>query len=71
VDVIDGRVHNLAYTGGCSGNLRAMSALAEGMEVEALLTKLSGIACGTKPTSCGDQLASLLRTALQKETEAL
>ena len=66
LDVIDGRVRNLAYTGGCNGNLKALSSLAEGMPAEELIHKLKGIRCGQRATSCGDQLATLLQRALEK-----
>ena len=61
-----GRVHNIAYTGGCNGNLKALSALAEGLTVEEVVKRLDGIPCGYKGTSCSDQLARNLK-AVQKE----
>ena len=60
LDVTDNRVHNITYTGGCNGNLKALSALAEGLTVDELIEKLSGIRCGRSSTSCGDQLARKL-----------
>ena len=61
-----GRVHNIAYTGGCNGNLKALSALAEGLTVEEVVKRLDGITCGYKGTSSSDQLARNLK-AVQKE----
>lgn len=67
LDVDDaGRVHNIAYTGGCNGNLKALGALAEGLTVEELVTRLNGITCGFKGTSCSDQLARNLKTIAGK-----
>lgn len=62
-DIIDGRVYNLIYKRGCSGNLQAMGKLCEGRTVEELVTLLQGIRCGPNATSCGDQLAKALAEA--------
>lgn len=64
-DVIDGRVRNVQFEGGCNGNTKGIGALVEGMEVEEAIKRLSGIRCGFKPTSCPDQLAKGLQEALQ------
>ena len=61
VDVEDQTIHNLKYTNGCDGNLQAVAALLEGMDVKEAVNKLSGIRCGGGPTSCADQLARALR----------
>ena len=65
IDIEDGIVHNLEYTDGCDGNAKALGALAEGMTVEELVKRLSGIQCGYKSTSCADQLARALGSARQ------
>ena len=62
-DVEDGKVHNVQFIGGCNGNLQGISKLVEGMPVEEVIDKISGIRCGMKPTSCPDQLANALRKA--------
>ncbi len=62
-DLENGRVQNVAFTGGCSGNLRAIGKLVEGMEADKLVALLSGNACGDKPTSCADQLAKAVSQA--------
>ena len=59
-DVIDNKVYNVEFTNGCNGNLKALGALVEGMKVEEVISKLRGIECGIKQTSCGDQLARAL-----------
>ena len=59
-DVTDGIVHNVKFTGGCSGNTQGVSALVEGMKVEDVISRLKGIRCGLRPTSCPDQLAKAL-----------
>lgn len=56
-DIDEGRVHNVSFTGGCNGNLKAISKLVEGMESEKLINTLRGNLCGFKGTSCADQLA--------------
>ena len=65
-DIIDGKIHNIAYTGGCNGNLKAISSLLEGADVDFAIERLSGIQCGFKDTSCGDQLAKALKKACNK-----
>ena len=59
-DVEDGIVKNVRFTGGCNGNLKAISALVEGQPKEKVIKLLKGIKCGYKETSCGDQLARAL-----------
>lgn len=56
-------VHNVVFTGGCDGNLKAIPKLVEGHTVEDIVNKLSGISCGGRPTSCGDQLAHACQEA--------
>lgn len=60
----DGIVKDVKYTGGCNGNLKAISKLVEGMEASRVIELLRGNTCGFKPTSCGDQLAVALEEAL-------
>lgn len=63
-DLIDGRIHNVQFEGGCNGNTKGIAALTEGMEATEAIRRLSGIRCGFKPTSCPDQLAKALEKAL-------
>lgn len=60
----ENRLHDLKYVGGCDGNLQALGRLCEGLPAQEVIDKLLGIRCGTKPTSCGDQLARCLRKVL-------
>ncbi len=62
-EVEDGKVRNVAFTGGCNGNLKAISKLVEGMNAEDVIRLLSGNTCGFKNTSCADQLAAALKEA--------
>ena len=63
VTVEDGIVQDVVVVGGCNGNLQGISKLVEGMKVEDVITRLEGIRCGFKPTSCPDQLAQALKSA--------
>ena len=65
-DIEDGRVCNVKFEGGCSGNTQGVAALVEGMDVNDAIRRLSGIRCGFKPTSCPDQLATALREAISE-----
>lgn len=64
IEVEDGVVKSLQVMGGCHGNLQGISKLVEGMKVEDVIDRLSGIRCGGKETSCPDQLARALRESL-------
>ena len=58
-------VRNVKFTGGCPGNLKAIPKLVEGLTVEEVEKRISGVTCGMKGTSCGDQLAKACRAALE------
>lgn len=62
-DVVDGKVKNVQFIGGCNGNLKGIASLVEGMSVEEVISRLEGIHCGFKATSCPDQLATALKEA--------
>lgn len=64
-DIADGKVKDVAFVGGCHGNLQGISKLIEGMEVKEAISRLEGIRCGFKSTSCPDQLAKALKAAIQ------
>ncbi|MBE6827868.1 MAG: TIGR03905 family TSCPD domain-containing protein [Ruminococcaceae bacterium] len=67
---LDGdRVKNIRFTGGCNGNLKAISKLVDGMSVDEIEKKLKGNTCGFKGTSCADQLAIAVREAYTKQSE--
>ena len=65
-DIEDGKLRNVEYIGGCSGNLQGIGRLVEGMPVNEVIARLRGIRCGYKPTSCPDQLAIALEQATKK-----
>lgn len=60
-------VKNVRFSGGCNGNLKGLSSLVEGMTVEEIQQKLSGITCGFKRTSCPDQLAKAVAKAYSEQ----
>lgn len=60
-------VRNVSFTGGCQGNLQAISRLVEGMSVEDVQKKCKGILCGRRPTSCADQFAQAVEQAKEQE----
>ncbi len=66
-EIEDNRLHNVSFTSGCNGNLKAISKLVEGEKVDDVINKLSGIKCGFKNTSCGDQLAKALESVKEKQ----
>ena len=68
VEVDDqGMIQKLEVVGGCSGNLQGIAALVRGMPAEEAIQRLKGIRCGFKDTSCPDQLARNLESAMHKQ----
>ncbi len=61
IEVEDGILVDVSYTGGCNGNLKGISNLVKGMKVEDVIEKLENIKCGWKNTSCPAQLAEALK----------
>ena len=59
-----GKVHDVKFQGGCSGNTQGVARLVEGMDAKEAISRMEGIRCGFKPTSCPDQLAKALKEAL-------
>ena len=68
-DVIDNKVRNVSFYGGCNGNLKGIGALVEGRPAEEVVKLLKGMKCGFKNTSCPDQLALALEKALDDENK--
>lgn len=61
ISIEDGRIQNLEVIGGCNGNLKGIGRLIAGMPVDEVISRLEGIRCGYKGTSCPDQLAKALK----------
>ena len=59
-------IKHVNFIGGCSGNTQGVAQLAEGMVADEVISRLEGIRCGFKPTSCPDQLAKAIRQALNE-----
>lgn len=66
-DLDDSRIHNVKFTGGCNGNLKAIAALIEGMDSNEVIERVKGIRCGFKNTSCADQLALAIQDAVKQQ----
>lgn len=64
IELENGVIEQVKVTGGCSGNLQGLSSLLRGMKAEEAVHRLEGIRCGMKPTSCPDQIARALKSAL-------
>lgn len=62
IDIVvdDDTIKSVKFIGGCSGNTQGVAALVRGMKVDEAISRLKGIKCGFKPTSCPDQLAVAL-----------
>ena len=63
-DIVDNKVTNVQFVGGCSGNTQGVARLVEGMDVNEAIARMEGIQCGPRPTSCPDQLARALKAAI-------
>lgn len=62
-DIVDGKINNVSFHGGCNGNLQAIAKLVEGLDAKTVIEKLKDTSCGFRGTSCPDQLA----VAIEKE----
>lgn len=63
----DNKIYDVEFIGGCNGNLKGIKSLIKGMDIDEVISRLKGITCGAKPTSCPDQLSQCL--LLYKEQE--
>lgn len=64
IELKDGVIDSVKFTGGCNGNLQGIGALVKGMTPTEAASRLKGIKCGFKNTSCPDQLAQALEIML-------
>jgi len=62
-EIEDGKIVSVEFIGGCNGNLKGISSLVKGMDIDEVITRLEGTTCGMKSTSCPDQLACALKEA--------
>ena len=62
-DLEEGKLHNVVFTGGCNGNLKAIGKLVEGMDAHQVIALLKGNTCGPNFTSCADQLTKAVEAA--------
>lgn len=60
----NGKLHNVAFVGGCNGNLKAIGRLVEGKDAKEIADLLEGNQCGPRPTSCADQLSKAIKGVL-------
>lgn len=65
-DIEDNKVKQVAFVGGCQGNTQGVARLVQGMDVNEAISRLEGIDCGGRGTSCPDQLARALKEAINK-----
>ena len=65
-----GKVHDVKFQGGCSGNTQGVAKLIEGMDAKEAISRLEGIRCGFRPTSCPDQLSKALKQAFRRGIKA-
>jgi uncharacterized protein (TIGR03905 family) len=63
-DIEDGKVYNIKFFGGCSGNTKGVAALCDGMDANEVIRRIKGIRCGFRSTSCPDQLAKAIERNL-------
>lgn len=68
VDIENNIIKDIQFLGGCNGNLKGISALCVGLDINDVISKLKGITCGNKNTSCPDQLANCLIAYIEEVT---
>lgn len=69
LDVEDNTILSAKFEGGCNGNTKGIAALVAGMDIDEAISRLEGITCGFKSTSCPDQLAKALKSYKTKKGE--
>lgn len=62
IEIVDNTIVDVSFLGGCNGNLKGISALVKGMNIDEVIDKLENIKCGFKNTSCPAQLAAALKS---------
>ncbi len=62
-DIEDGKVKNVNFVFGCQGNTKGLAKLVEGMDADEVISRLEGIDCNGRGTSCPDQLAKAIKAA--------
>jgi len=65
LEVEDNKILSVKIKGGCAGNLQGISNLLKGMDVDEAISRMEGIRCGMKATSCPDQIAKALKSSQQ------
>ena len=60
IEIENGIIVSVKFFGGCAGNTQGVAALVRGMSIDEAISRLGGIRCGFKSTSCPDQLATAL-----------
>lgn len=68
IDVVlddENRIHDVSFIGGCNGNLKGICSLVKGQKATDVISRLKGLSCNGKPTSCPDQLATALEQAME------
>ena len=65
IELEGGVIKSVRFTGGCNGNTQGVASLVRGMDVNEAISRLKGIDCGGKGTSCPDRLATALEQALK------
>ena len=68
LSIEDGVVKSVTFTGGCSGNLQGIARLVAGMDIDEAISRMEGVRCGNKSTSCPDQLAQALKAYKASQT---
>lgn len=68
-NIEDDKITNIKFTGGCDGNLKAVSKLVDGWSVDKIEEYLKGNTCGRRSTSCADQLALAVRAAYEENSK--
>lgn len=67
VELDEDTIKNVEFIGGCNGNTKGISSLVKGMNVQEAISRMEGITCGYKTTSCPDQLAKALKIAASQQ----
>ena len=67
--VKDNKILEMETIGGCSGNLKGIGSLVTGMDINDVIKRLQGLPCGSRTTSCPDQLSVCLKMYLEEKSK--
>jgi len=67
--ISNNQILSMETVGGCNGNLKGIGSLVVGMDINEVINRVQGIPCGSRPTSCPDQLSVALKLYAEQKSK--